>query len=164
MPGASNYAYLVPEQDPWGDRNPRTKEDAAFDQLDAQGVLHVVKRAMATEQEIAAAGQFHKDIDTFRVMYPSYLDNDHNAKLMKYHWENVLGTTLPQLEEIEESFFTLRNSGVLQLHQAAVKKENERGILSRAAELREKREAEAFNEADAYTLPFEELERRARRS
>jgi len=162
MSGASNYTYNVPEIDTWADRNPRTKEDAAFDKLDAAGVLGVVKRAMATEAEIASAEQFLKDVSTFLVLYPAYLNSDANMLRMRAHWQEALVVSIPTLEQIEDTFLTLRNHGVLQLNQKAVAKENEREILSRAAELREKRQAEAFNEADAYTMPMEELERRAR--
>jgi hypothetical protein len=51
---------------------------------------------------------------------------------------------------------------VLQLDAKAVAKENEEQTLRRAAELREEREAMEFNEIDAYSMPLEELERRAR--
>lgn len=159
---ASNYNYFVPDQDQWADRNPRTKEDAAFDKLDAAGVKRVVLRAMASEAEKEAASQFIKDEQTFRVMYPAYRDTIPNAKAMKLYWEESLGVTVPSLEQIEDSFFTLRNRGMIQLDAKQVAKENEREILSRAAEIREKREAEAFNEADAYTMSMEELEKRAR--
>lgn len=97
-------------------------------------------------------------------MYPAYKDSEHNAKLLKTYWEEVLGVTIPSLEQMEESFFALRDRGVLQLNAKAVAKENEEQILRRAAELREAREANEFNEADAYTMPMEELERRARAS
>jgi hypothetical protein len=159
---ASNYTYFVPEQNSWADRNPRTKADAALDKLDAAGVKNVVLRAMASEADIAAAEQFHKDEQTFRVMYPAYRDTTPNARAMKLYWEESLGVTIPSLEQIEESFFALRGREVLQLDAKAVAKENQEAILRRAAEIREKREAEAFNEADAYTMPLEELERRAR--
>jgi hypothetical protein len=158
-----NYAYNIPDPaDPWANQHPASKEEAAFDKLDAAGVLRVVNRAMATEQEKAAAAQFQQDEATFRAMYPSYRDTPHNANALKHHWENVLGVTIPSLEQIEESFFALRASGLLQLDAKAVAKENEEQILRRAAEIREKREAEAFNEDAAYALPMVELERRAR--
>lgn len=160
--GVSNYTYNVPERDQWADRNPTTKLDEAFDKLDAEGVRGLVIRAIASDEEKAAAAQFQKDEQTFRVMYPAYRDTTPNMKAMKLHWEEVLGVTIPTLEQIEDSFFTLRNRGILQLDAKQVAKENEREILSRAAEIREAREANAFNEADAYALPMEELERRAR--
>jgi hypothetical protein len=41
-------------------------------------------------------------------------------------------------------------------------REDEEKVLRRAAELREQHEKNAFDEESAYSLPFEELERRAR--
>ncbi len=81
---------------------------------------------------------------------------------MKHHFENVYGTTTPSLEEIEGSFFALRASGVLQLDAKEVAKEDNEAILRRAAEIREQREANAFDEASAYSMPMEALERKAR--
>ena len=157
-----SWNYHVPYQDDFADRNPRTKEDAAFDKLDAQGVLHVVQKAMASETEKAAAEQFHKDEQVFRKMYAAYRDAEQNARTLRNHWETVLGVTVPTFAQIEESFFATREAGLLQLDPKAVAKENEEQILRRAAEIREQREANAFDEESAYALPWEELERRAR--
>lgn len=95
-------------------------------------------------------------------MYPAYKDSQHNARTLRNHWETVLGVTVPTFEQIEESFFATREAGLLQLDPKGVVKENEEQILRRAAEIREQRAAQAFNESEAYELPFEELERRAR--
>ena len=159
----NSHAYLIPDPaDPWANQHPASKEEAVFDKLDAAGVLRVVKRAMASEEEKAAADKFQTDEQTFRVLYPAYKDSEHNAKAMKHHWEEVLGVTIPTLEQIEESFFALRDSGLLQLDAKAVAREDEEQILRRAAEIREKREAEAFDEDAAYAMPMMELERRIR--
>jgi hypothetical protein len=160
MAGAFDYA--IPEADRWGNKNSRTKADVEFDKLDAAGVRSVVLRAMASEEEITKAEQFQKDVQTFLVMNPSYLNSDANMMRMRAHWEEALGVTIPSLEQIEDSYHTLRNHGVITLNKTAVAKENEREVLSRAAELREKREAAEFNEADAYTMPMDQLEAKIR--
>jgi len=160
--GFSNYTYHLPDQDPWASRS-ENPADKMIDQLDAASALRLAQRAIATENEKAAADQFHqKDEPTFRAMYPSYKDTERNSKLMKAFWENELGVTVPGLEDMEHAFFTLRQRGVLELNQKAVDKESEEAILRRAAEIREAREAAEFDEADAYTMDFAELERRAR--
>src|SRR5215470_11401811 len=156
--GANNHAYHLPDQDPWATRSDNPN-DKFIDSLDATSALYLARRAAAAQEEIQAADQFSKDEKTFRAMYPAYADSNHNMKAMKHHWETVLGVTIPTLEQIEDTFFSLRASGVLELNAKAVAKENEEEILRRAAEIREKREAMAFDEADAYTMPFEELER-----
>jgi hypothetical protein len=158
---AGNHTYWIPEPNSWESRSDN-KADKIIDSLDATAALHLAQRAAASEAQIAAAQQFQLDQKTFLKMYPVYKDTDRNALLMKHHWENSLGVTIPSLTEIEESFFALRESGVLQPDAKAVAREDEDAVIRRAAELREAREANAFNEADAYALPFEELERRAR--
>jgi hypothetical protein len=160
---ANNFNYNVPEQDPWATRS-NNKDDQFIDSLDATSALRLAQRAAASVQDIAATEQYLKDEATFRAMYPAYKDSNHNAKLLKTYWEEVLGVTVPTLEQMEESFFALRDRGVLQLDAKAVAKENQEQILRRAAELREAREANEFNEADAYMMPIEELERKARAS
>jgi hypothetical protein len=160
--GASNYTYLIPEQDPWKNRNPVSKEDAFLDKLDAAGARRLAELAIASEEDKEAAMRFSKDEATFRVMYPAYRDTTQNAKAMKLYWEEVLGVAVPSLVQMEESFFELRRRDALQLDAKAVAKENERDILQRAAEIREAREANAFDEAEAYTMPLQEVERRAR--
>ncbi len=151
----------MPEQDAWKSRSEH-KADQFIDSLDATSALHLAERAIAADAEKAAADQFQKDQKTFCVMYPSYKNNDHNAQLMKHHWTNALGVAIPTLEQLEESFFALRESGVLQLDAKQVAKEDQEATLRRAAEIREKREANAFDEDAAYSMPFLELEKRAR--
>jgi hypothetical protein len=139
-----------------------TPAEEAFEKLDAAGVRWVVERAMASEEEKNRADQFHKDVATFRHMYPAYLDSEHNKRLMVHHWTEVLGTSIPTFAEIEETFFSLRGSGVLQLNAKAVAKEDAAAVAVRADEIIAARKAAEFNEADAYSMPLEELEKRAR--
>lgn len=158
---AGKHTYWIPEPDSWASRS-GNEADKFIDSMDATTALHLAKRAAASEAQIAAPEQFQLDQKAFLKMYPVYKDTDRNAQLMKHHWENALGVTYPSLEQLEESFFALRASGVLALDAKQVAKEDEEAVLRRAAELREQREAQAFNESQAYELPFEELERRAR--
>ena len=158
---AGNHTYWIPEVNSWESRSDN-KADKIIDSLDATAALHLAQRAAASEAQIVAAEQFQLDQKTFLQMYPVYKDTDRNALLMKHHWENSLGVVIPTLEEMEESVFALRASGVLQLDAKQVAKEDEEATLRRAAQLREQREARAFNESEAYEIPFEELERRAR--
>lgn len=139
-----------------------TPAEQEFEKLDAHGVRWVVERAMANEEEKNRADQFHKDVETFRHMYPVYLDSEHNKRLMVHHWTEVLGTSIPTFAEIEETFFSLRGSGVLQLNAKAVAKEDAAAVAVRADEIIAARKAAEFNEADAYSMPLEELEKRAR--
>jgi len=161
---ASNYAYHVPDPaDYFANRHPQNEEEAAFDKLPAAEVRRVVERAMTSVDELQRVDEYHEKTEkTFRQLYPSYLNNEHNAKAMKYHWQNVLGTEVPTLEQMEESFFALRDAGMLQLNQAAVAKEDAARIQQRAEEIKAARKDAEFDEAEAYSMPMAELERRIR--
>jgi uncharacterized protein YaiI (UPF0178 family) len=160
MPGS--HAYNLPDAaDQWVSRN-ATPEEIALSKLDPTATLNVVKRAMATEEEKQAVEDYQTDYRVFLKMYPAYKDNAHNAQLMKHHWQTVFGVSVPSLPQIEETFFALRNSGVLHLNAAAVAKEDAAAIAQRADKIIADRKAAEFNEADAYAMPFEELEGRVR--
>jgi hypothetical protein len=64
--------------------------------------------------------------------------------------------------QTEESWFDLRNAGVLNLNKTAVAKEDAAVIAQRHDELIAARKEGEFDEAAAYAMPLEELERRAR--
>lgn len=161
MPGA--HAYQIPDfADQWVDRT-ASKEDQYFDKLDATGVLRVVKRAMATDEELAAAEHFHNvTVKDFQKMYPVYVDSDKNAKALQMYWQDVLHVTIPTLEQLEQCFFALRERGLLQLNAKEVAKEDAAAVAVRTDELRNARKAAEFNEDDAYNMPMAELEKRAR--
>jgi hypothetical protein len=142
---------------------PVTEAEKAFEKLDAHGVKWLFERAMASEDEKQAADKFHSEtVPLFCKMYPAYIDNAHNQKLMKHHWETQFGVRVPSLVQLEESFFALRNSGVVNLNAKAVAKEDASVIAQRHDEVIATRKESEFDEAAAYMMPMEELERRAR--
>src|SRR5438132_7083753 len=150
MLGFGNHTCWMEQQEEWSGKN-ATPDEKAVDKLPAHAVLDLVKRA--------AADQFHQDEKLFRTMYPAYKDTEHNVKLLKHHWETAFGVSIPTFEQIEESFFALRDSGVLHLNAAAVAKEDQEKIIRRAAELREQRAENEFSEEKANSLPLEEVRR-----
>src|ERR1700757_1126100 len=125
---AGNHTYWIPELNSWGSRSDN-KADKIIDSLDTTAPLHLAQRAAASEAQIAAAEQSQLDQKTFLKMYPVYKDTDRNALLMKHHRENSLVVVIPTLEEIEESFFALRDSGVLQLDAKQFAREDEEKVL-----------------------------------
>jgi hypothetical protein len=125
---AGNHTYWIPEVNSWESRSDN-KADKIIDSLDTTAALHLAQRAAASEAQIAAAEQSQLDQKTFLKMYPVYKDTDRNALLMKHHWENSLVVVIPTLEEIEESFFALRDSGVLQLDAKQFAREDEEKVL-----------------------------------
>jgi hypothetical protein len=126
---AGRHTYWLAEADSWASRSDN-EADKLIDSLDATSARHLAERAMASDAERRAAEQFQLDQKTFLKMYPVYKDTDRNALQMKHHWENLLGVVIPTLEEMEESFFALRDSGVLQLDAKQVAKEDEEQLYA----------------------------------
>ena len=142
---------------------PTTDAEKAFEQLDASGVRWLFERALASEEEKRAGAKFQTEtVPLFKKMYPAYIDNDHNMRLMQNHWRTKFGVEVPSLVQTEESWFDLRNAGVLNLNKPAVAKEDAAVIAQRHDELIAARKEGEFDEAAAYAMPLEELERRAR--
>src|ERR1700680_3001990 len=143
--GYDNYTWHSNKQDDWSGKD-ATPEEIAFNKLPASAVRRVVERAAATDAERAAVDTFQQDEQVFRKLYPSYINNARNAQLMKHHWEEALGITVPTLSQIEENLFAFTLRGVIQLIAAAVAKENQADIAARADKIRADRAASEFNE------------------
>lgn len=141
----------------------RTPEEIAFENLPAAAVRDLVQRATATDEENAAANVFHTETEPlFRKINPAYIDNQHNMKLLKNQWETTYGVVIPTYEQLEECYFTLRTAGVLNLNKAAVERESAQDIAVKADRLIAARKAATFDEADAYSMSMQDLEKRAR--
>jgi len=142
---------------------PSTDVEKAFARLDSNGVRWVVERALKSEEEKQAGDRFQTEtVPLFKQMYPAYIDNDHNMKAMQNHWKTKFGVAIPSLVQVEESFFDLRNAGVVNLNAKAVAKEQADVIAQRHDELIALRKDSEFDEAAAYAMPFDQLEKRAR--
>jgi hypothetical protein len=134
----------------------------AFEKLDAEGTRWVVERAMRSSVENAKRDEFHATTaPTFLKMYPAYINNDHNMKLMKHNWTQEFGVEIPTLEQLEHSFFVLRASDVLQLNKTAVAREDGARIAQHADEVINTRKARAYDEEKANTMSLEDLRRAA---
>jgi hypothetical protein len=83
------------------DRNefaPTTEVEKAFEKLDSNGVRWVVERALKSDEEKQAGDRFKSEtVPLFKKMYPAYIDNEHNSKLMKHHWQTKFGVEIPSL-------------------------------------------------------------------
>jgi len=158
MPGV--HSYNLPDvEDQWISRT-ATPEEEAFEKLPLAGKLNAIKLAMASEDEKVAGAQFQQDEATFRAMYPAYKDSPRNAQMLKTYWEDVFGVSIPTLAQLEEAYITLRQRNVLDLNQAAVAAENAAALKERVEAIRAERTKLEFNEADAYSMPLEELRAR----
>jgi hypothetical protein len=137
--------------------------EKAFDRLSPEAVKTLVTRAMSSEEEKQSADNFQSTtVPLFCKMYPAYIDNQHNSKLMQHHWRTKFNTEIPTLVQVEESYFDLRQAGVLNLNAAAVKKEDAARIAQHHDELIAARKEAEFDEAAAYTMPLDQLAAKAR--
>jgi len=160
---ATSYNYHLAEADRGFGSRDATPEEKAFEKLDAAGVKWLFERAMASEEEKREGEKYHSEtLPLFLKMYPAYVNNGHNAKLMQHHWKTKFDVETPSLEQVEESFFDLRQSGVIQLNAKAVAKEQADVIAQRHDELIAARKESEFDEDAAYALPMMELEKRGR--
>jgi len=140
-----------------------TKEDEAFEQLSAAGVKRAVERALTSEADKQAEARFHTEtVPMFRKINPAYVDNDHNAKLLKNQWETTYDVTLPTYDQLEECYFTLRTAGVLNLNKTAVERESAQDIAVKADRLIAARKDAEFDLEAAESMSMEDLEARCR--
>jgi hypothetical protein len=152
--------YYIEER---SDFAPTTDVEKAFEKLDSNGVRWVVERALKSDEEKQAGDRFQSEtVPLFKKMYPAYIDNEHNMKLMQNHWRTKFKTEIPSLVEVEETFLDLRNAGVVNLNAKAVAKEQADVIAQRHDELIAARKEAEFDETAAYTMPFDQLEKKAR--
>jgi hypothetical protein len=140
----------------------RSEEEKAFDKLSPAAVKQVIKRAMASEEEKAAADQFVSEtVPLFFKINSACIDNAHNTALLKNQWETTYGVEVPTYDQLEECYFTLRTAGVLNLNRAAVARENAQAIAEKADSLIAQRKAAEFNEEEANSISMEDLRKRA---
>ena len=161
-----NYLYNTyatsPTDDPFVSKDASVVEQA-FQKLPAESIKTLFNRTVASDEEKTSVDNFHATtLPLFMKMYPAYVDNDHNAKLMKHQWQTKFDVETPSLVQLEETFFDLRQAGVLTLNKAAVAKEDAARIAQHHDELIAARKEAEFDPAKAYTMPMEELEARAR--
>ncbi len=99
-----------------------------------------------------------KAANDFVILHPEFCDTPGNAKLMKHELEVRGRYPNPSLSDMEEAYVSLSEAGLLKLDQKKIDAQRAQELDKRAAEIK----ANQFNEEDAYNLPMEELERRAR--
>jgi hypothetical protein len=160
MPTFGNYVLNTQPENEFASRSD-DPNDKLLDSLTPEQARALANRAMASEEEKAAADTFHKeDLPAFFKLFPSYKDTPHNMKLMKLYWESTLGVSIPSLEDMEASFLALRESGVLHLDAAQVKKEDLAAAAVRADEHIVRRKEREFSIEHAETMDLETLRTR----
>jgi hypothetical protein len=141
------------------------EEEAAAGRVTAEDVRAGQEIFLKTDELRAKQAQYLQHERDFVAANPSFKNTPANWKTMAAHMtgdksnranvENVTATR----DQLDEAFTYLAKRGLLELNKGSVKAEEARAINDRN-EARER--AAAFNEEEAYTMPLNELARRAR--
>ena len=117
---------------------------------------------LKTDELRTQQAQTIQDERDFLAAYPEFKPTKDNWARMCLYLEGrgvKANNGLATFEEIEGAFHHLKTLGTLELNKASVRQQEARAINER----NERREAaSAFNEEEAYTMPLNELARRAR--
>jgi hypothetical protein len=144
-----------------GDASP---EELALDQLPLEQVQLLLREGARQEQRKPKLVETRLNGDAWFSLNPWYVDNDHNAHLMKMQLAaNGFAEDTTTVEQFEKCAKQLRESDLLTLNKRAVAKERVAEVAQRASES-VKQQGTVFDdtsEEDMYNLPLEELKRRA---
>jgi hypothetical protein len=134
--------------------------DKLLDNLTPEQARALANRAMASEEEKAAADQFHNsDLKAFFKLHPSYQDTTNNMRLMRREW-TTNGVTIPTLADMDAAFTTLRAEGLLQLDAKQVAKEDDAAAAQRADEYAAQRREREFSIEHAEVMDLDALRTR----
>ena len=122
----------------------------------------VAEIVLRTEDQKAAFLKTVQDEKDFLAAYPEFRPTKDNWTRMCLYLEGrgvKANSGVATFEDMEAAFRYLKPLGTLELNKASVRQQEARAINER----NERREAAAaFNEEEAYQLPWAELEKRAR--
>lgn len=109
-----------------------------------------------TNAEQAAIEQSRRDADVFVKLHPEWMDTGRNARILLAFCQ-AQGISHPTLVDMDRFFPALVAYNLIELNQRELAKQEDSSAAARAKKIRE----EAFDEAEAYTMPLEEVRRRA---
>jgi|SRR5579862_314041 len=145
------------------------KEDADLERLvtpgsgvtqsqTAEGMRRYIASEMLSIAEKEGLVASKPEIDAFIEDHADYEDAGDAGVLNGHAMKTYLhdrGIRAPRYADLEAAYASLKTNGTLILKQGAVEEQARMAAKARAS-------AQTFNETEAYTLPLEELERRAR--
>lgn len=141
-----------------------TPEEEAFEGLPFEQVQTLLREGERQEQRKTKIGDTQKNGDAWITINPWYVDNKHNAHLMKMQLAaNGFSEDTATIEQFEICGRQLRESGLLTLNKSAVAKEHVAEVAQRASEA-VKQPGSVFDnttEDEMYNLDLEEVRRRA---
>jgi tRNA A58 N-methylase Trm61 len=135
---------------------PATDLDAEFENLSAEQIKKLVERAARSDKQNADSARSQEAGNVFVELHPEFVDTQKNAKQVRAHC-TAMGIAYPTLDDLERAYEALKSVGLVDLNQKELIAQQQRATKEAANGVRENQ----FDEADAYTLPLEEVRRRA---
>jgi hypothetical protein len=138
------------------------EEEVAAGRATAEDVRAGQEIFLKTDELRAKQAQSVQDERDFLAKHPEFKPTKANWERMCLYLEGAnveANSGLATFEDMEAAFHHLKTLGTLELNKASVRQQEARAINDRN-EARER--AAAFNEEEAYTMPLNELARRAR--
>ena len=130
--------------------------------LTAEQVKQAFEDAQREDQRITTN---KASADEFMLLHPEYLDTPKNAKLMNETLITLFGVGAYNVAQFEQASSVLRPTGVLELDQAEIVKQQQKAVdAQRKAAIKSRADARAkvFNPNTSYdNLSLEELRSRA---
>jgi hypothetical protein len=136
----------------------QTDEEIAFENMPVEEMQARIKGAMHQEQLKANGLQTQKQADAWVTLNPWFVDSQHNARLIKMQLAaNGASDNNASIADFDTAAAQLRDSGLLTVNKTAVAKQH----ATEVAQIADAHKEIAFDEAEAYDLPLEEVRRRA---
>lgn len=126
----------------------------------AEGVRKYIVSELAAINERENLVTSESEIDAFKARHPEYEDDGDkgvwNGQVMRANLR-ARGIVNPRYEDLRESFAQLKADNQLHLKPGVVRQQEQARVEARVS-----KQSPDFDEAEAYSIPLEELEMRAR--
>ena len=157
-----NYTYNIPGLYA-NDRHTPTKADQIFDGLSAGKVKEEVQALIRDEETARRRAGVIDEIQKFLALHPEYDDDsNHNPNAEYFKTDMKLHGVDPStatLQDFRDSYNRLREAGIpLRLKEDVLRKQREEKNRKEADDITAR---DQFSEEEAYSLPMNELVRRA---
>jgi hypothetical protein len=134
----------------------RDPKDDSFDNLPAEEIKKLFERAAQSDQDQLDSLSCQEAGNVFCELHPEFKDTEKNAKTMRAHF-TALGIAYPTLDDHERGYIALKSVGLVDLDQKELNNQQQRATKATADGVRQNQ----FDESEAYSLPLEEVRRRA---
>src|SRR5260370_35440359 len=133
-----------------------SKEQEEFEKLAPEQIRVLIEGLMGVAAESEGLAGSAVELDVFLSRHPEYRNTGTNGNQMAAYLKTHNMHPPYRCEDLENAFAELSSAGTLELNQKAIAMKQRAEIEGRLSQRKE------FDENEAYTLPLQEIERRAR--